>query len=306
MQTVTGSALGGGSTVTTTGKSAPNLGVTSSSVVARARLDKVKGAVTNVTATVHGVSLLDGAVRIGELTTSVEAHAHGRPGTAGSIFHRVLQDVRLGSRLLCASSCNASNVASAINATFPGQLRVDFPTPDAGLANGSPGGYQAVVKREQVQQIQEVQLNEQSADRVEVPGMVVTVFEDNYVPSRTIAYLGGVEAEAYYGIYLLGANSNSGAPNLGQGPTAPKSMASRVSATLQHAAQGGAAPQPPAVATGPQQLLPSIGHGLRVLANSIARVFRLFGVWLLLLVPVYLGARRWALLSRGMFYGGPR
>src|SRR5205085_878140 len=105
-----------------------------------------------------------------------------------------------------AAGCNTDVVAAAINAAFPGRMRLDFPQPDAALAKGSPGGYEALVQRRADQQVQEVQLNEQPADRVEVPGMVVTAYQDNYVPSRTIAYLGGVEAEAYYGIYLLGDN----------------------------------------------------------------------------------------------------
>jgi hypothetical protein len=149
-----------------------------------------------------------------------------------------------------------------------------------------------------------VQLNEQPADRVEVPGMIVTAFQDNYVPSRTIGYFGGVEAESYYGIYLLGeggagsgagAAAGAGGPAAGSAPTGLQNLDQRLP-TLHS----------PIIATIEPGILPRIKHGLQVLANGVERFFRLFGVWLLLLVPIYLSARRWAFLSRGLFYGGPR
>ena len=212
----------------------------------------------------------------------------------------------MGSTNLCRSPCDLQKVATAINSAFPGRLRVDFPQADATLAKGSPGGYEAVVQRTTGQQVQEVSLNEQDADRVEVPGMVVTVFEDNTVPSRTIAYLGGVEAEAYYGIYLLGADSGGvGAPGSATG--APGQQAGTpASSALKPLPASLPTLQSPTLATAPTGVFGRVGHGLQILANGIGRFFRVFGVWLLLLIPVYLSARRWALLSRSLFYGGPR
>jgi hypothetical protein len=312
--TAAASALGGGSVATIAGtalgrpssSAATVFNVGSSSVSARISMGAGHGTQTSVSSITRGITLLAGEVQIGELITSVTARAHGRPGTAHAVFTRGLQDVRLGGRLICAASCSADSVAATINAELPGRLRVDFPTPDPAPAKGSPGGYQAVVQRRLDQQVQEEQVNEQPTDRVEVPGMVVTVYEDNVVPSRTIGYFAGVEAEAYYGIYLL--NSGGGGAGPSTNPAAPSTGPT-----------AGVAPPPlaptlpsamntplPYVAVGPGRVLGAVRHGLHVLVNAFGRFFRLFGVWLLLLVPVYLSSRRWALLSRGLFYGGPR
>ncbi|MFL6239672.1 MAG: hypothetical protein ACJ735_09325 [Actinomycetes bacterium] len=314
-RSVQASALGGGSAATIAGTA---LGQSSSartavfdagtsSVSAHLAMDPTRGAQTTVSSVARGITLLSGQVRVGELVTTVTARAHGRPGTARSVFTRVLRDVRLGGKLLCASNCSADSVAASINAEFPGRLRVDFPLPDTTLAKGSPGGYQAVVQRKRDQQLQEQQLNEQSTDRVEVPGMVATVYEDNVVPSRTVAYFAGVEAEAYYGIYRLDAGSGDSPGGAGKGTSGPTSAAAPgapggVSALTP---LGNSTPSP-LVTNGPFGPLAAVRHGLHVLVNALGRFFRLFGVWLLLLVPVYLSARRWALLSRGLFYGGPR
>jgi hypothetical protein len=264
------------------------------------------GTQTSVSSITRGITLLAGEVQIGELMTSVTATAHGRRGTAHAVFTRGLQDVRLGGRLICAASCSADTVAATINAELPGRLRVDFPTPDPALAKGSPGGYQAVVQRRLDQQVQEEQVNEQPTDRVEVPGMVVTVYEDNVVPSRTIGYFAGVEAEAYYGIYLIesGGSGASSSTNLAGPPTGGAAGVTPppLAPTLPQAMKTPL----PYVAVGPGRVLGAVRHGLHVLVNAVGRFFRLFGVWLLLLVPVYLSSRRWALLSRGLFYGGPR
>ena len=308
------SALGGGSAATVAGtalgKSSPSrttvFDVGTSSVTAKVAMTAAYGTQTSVSSIARGITLLSGQVQVGELVTTVTASAHGRPGTAHSVFTRVLRDVRLGGRLLCASSCSAASVAATINAEFPGRLRLEFPTPDPALAKGSPGGYQAIAQRKRDQQVQEEQLNEQATDRVEVPGMVATVYEDNVVPSRTVGYFAGVEAEAYYGIYLLGSGA-AGAPGAtgNAAPAAARPTGAGPAPVVPTLPRAASAPLP-YVATGPGRVLAAVRHGLEVLVNAFGQFFRLFGVWLLLLIPVYLSARRWALLSRSLFYGGPK
>lgn len=321
--TVAASANGGGSTVTLPGGGAPvDIGVAASSVDASAQVDPVRGLVTTVTATARGISVLGGLLRIGQVAQTVQAWAHGRPGTAGSKVTRTLEDVTVAGQRLCGSTCDVTRVATTINGMANGQLRVDFPSPDAFLAKGSPGGYQAVVQRSLSQQTQEVVYNEQPADRQEVPAMVISVYEDNTTPARTIAYLAGASSEAYYGIYLLGAPAGSGTGGdvPGSGPRAagtgggtgqagtdtdpgPDVSLPGTGTGLGGPTDSGPTVAPPTASSGSGGLLTTLGHGLQLAVNGLVRALRLLGVWATLLVPVYLSARRRLLLRRGALIG---
>jgi hypothetical protein len=164
-----------------------------------------------------------------------------------------------------------------------------------------------VSQRTDAQQTQEVELNDHPTNRREVPGLLVTIYEDNIVPSRTLAYFAGVEAEAYFGIHLLDEGDGFGGPG---GPGGPGGNGTGATGPGQAGAPGTSGPgsalsQLPTVApTG--GVLGGVRHGLQVLANSLSRTLRLFGVWAILLVPVYLSARRWMLLSRGSLPRGTR
>jgi hypothetical protein len=55
--------------------------------------------------------------------------------------------------------------------------------------------------------------------------------------------------------------------------------------------------QPPALAQG-TNVGSLLKHGWELLLSSIGNAVREFGVWMILLLPVYLSARRWALANR--------
>src|SRR5262249_55293492 len=158
----------------TTGASftAGNLGqVTAASVSSSATIleDATAGVVTKVSAEAHDVVALGGALRIARVSTAAEAHAHGRPGTAGTTFTRDAEGVAVNGASLCTSPCDLEVVAAEIAAAYSGRVEVSFPTPDTGFAKGSPGGYQALVRLGDGDHLDAVGNSAQPADRVEVP-----------------------------------------------------------------------------------------------------------------------------------------
>ena len=291
---VVGGAAGAGSTA-----KAADLVVSSTALTARSTSAQGQGMTTTVSSVARGVSVLGGVLQIGHIAATAVAHAGGRPGTAHTSYSRTLSNVVLLGQQLCAHSCDPKDLASRINDALAGRVAVTFPEPDRQLAAGSAGGYQALVRRDIFAETEETQLNEQDPNRVEVPAMQLTIFEDNTVKSRTVVYLAGVEAEAHYGIYRLSCatcsprattkaqptNQAAKAPATGSGPATPVTTQTGATASPQVAAQ-------------PTTVGGLLRHGWQLLTNGIGAVVRLFGVWLLLLAPVYVSARRWLLLSR--------
>lgn len=292
--TVVGGAAGAGAT-----PSASDVVVSSTGLTAKSTASQGHGMSTTVTSVARGVSILGGALQIGHIAATATVHAGGRPGTAKGTYSRTLSNVVLAGQQLCASSCDPKNVATRINDALSGRAVVSFPNVDRQLAAGSPGGYQALIRRDVFAQTQETQLNDQDPDRAEIPAMEVTVFEDNTIKSRTIAYLAGVEAEAHYGIYRLScATCSTKTPARSQSTgSSSKTSTTGPAPTTPVSTQPGAAPAPQ-VAAQPNTVANLLQHGWQLLTNGIGAVIRLFGVWLLLLAPVYLSARRWLLLSR--------
>lgn len=291
------------------GASAPNapagpdvVSVSESDVTATAGVDKRLGLVTKVTATARGINLLAGAVQIGEATGTATARAHGRPGTAGTTFSRGFADVTINGKSVCLSSCDVAAVAAQINSTFAGRLYVELPRPDALMRKGTPGGFQSAIQRDVFSQAQETSLNDQPSARLEVPALQVTIREDNSVPSRTVVYLAGVEAESHYGIYLLDcttcgphAHPPTSAPVGGHQPGAGNPGAP---GSLPGHSTGGVVAGPPAVAPTPSGVAGMLKHGWDIAISGLVTALRLFGVWAILLAPVYLSARRWLLTGR--------
>lgn len=273
-------------------------------------LDPDRGMVARVTASAEGLSFLDGLLTIGRVTATTEAVAHGRPGTAATSFERTLHDVSVAGQPLCTGPCDPEVVAAAVNSRFPGRLRLDFPEPDEQLAAGSPGGYLAISRRIEAEQVQAVQFDEQAADRLEVPGMVVTVYSDNTRPGRTIYEFAGTEAEARYGIFLL-AQPGPDIPNEPQpGPEAPPAPGDVVrddpfappgeTAQLRVDVATSEEPPPAPPVAAPDDLIREVTERVRgLLVNGPDTALPVFAVWALLFVPVYLSARRRMMLARG-------
>lgn len=359
-------AAGADSGQTSVTAGSDGFGASSASVTAKAYVDPKLGTVTTVTSTAKGVSALGGLLRVGEVSVTATATAHGRPGTGKTTFDRTVQNVVLAGTTLCTSPCNTDLVAAQVNAQLPGRLRVDFPDPEPVAARGSPGGFQALIQRAPAEQVQAVQVEDQAQDRQEVPGMVVTQYGDNTTPSQTIAYLAGTEVEARYGIYLLsrvgsgtaaggkggavaGAGTGGGRAGsaAGDGGAAGRAGGGRRSGTPSAAPTGlrpgtpgtpgipGTAPIPatagdasagsPVATDGPTGSLPGsppgaepvvptavasgdalpvagplslLHHGWQFALAGLGHALQLVPLWLLLLAPVYLSARRRLLQSR--------
>jgi hypothetical protein len=266
-----------------------------------------RGSVATITSIARNVAveLVDGSsLRIGSVASSTTVSAHGRSGTAAALAPRTaIENVvvtRPGqeSQELCSQQCDLGELARTINSAFTSLLRVDFPTPDV-LA--SPGGYQAVVRRDNAEHVEDIFLNGQPVDRVDVPAVVLTLSSDSKQPSRLLVEFAGVHADARYGIYSTG-------DALDLGPMAPLSPSGFL---------GGIVPIPvdhTVVKYSPGTVTTKTARGaIRRIVETVARAIkllttgdprRLFVLWTMLLLPIYLAARRSVLLHRSAVLGG--
>lgn len=308
-QTVTALAVGDASSASSDGATTPLVSVAQSGIEAGARRTPKDGAVSRVTSTARGISVLGGVLRVGDVEVVAEARAHGRPGTARTSFARLVRRVELNGTTLCQAECDPAQVAAQVNSALAGRVRIDFPLPDAKDAAGTPGGFQAVVRRGLAEHVESVQFNQQQLNRLEVPGMVITVFADNERPSRLVAYLAGASVEARYGIFLLGGDATEpGRPAVGNGSNGSEVLAGDPMPGSPFERLAVAAVAPPEAAAGssppPTGVLATAREGLLLLLNGAGQAVRLLAVWVVLLAPVYLSARRWLMLRRGTLERG--
>jgi hypothetical protein len=285
-----------------TGGDAGGIGVGPTSVKGKSRRDAKLGQVSEVVSIADGISVLGGVLQVGRVETKATAVAKGRPGTAAGTFSRTVQDVKLQGAQLCSGPCgDLGALAAQINTRLQGRVRVEFPTPET--LDGSPGGYQSIVQRSRLEQIEQVMLNEQPADRLEVPGMVVYVYQDGARPGRVIGEFAAVQAEARYGISLR----DGAIPDITDPPTDSDDFA----------ALGGTGGGPLFGVTPPEGFVTgqpraigvddaggAIGRAGRLIWNGLRGVGRLLPIWAILLAPIYLSARRWLLLQRSTLTPG--
>ncbi|HVF73769.1 MAG TPA: hypothetical protein VM938_01870 [Acidimicrobiales bacterium] len=282
------------------------VGLGSSNTTSDVRIDGDRGVVSTVTANASGISILGGVLKFGGVEVTATAQAHGRAGTAKSTFTRRVRDVSMNGQRLCSEQCDEEAVARAINASFVGVLRVDFPRPDPGKL-GSPGGYEAVVRIRPEEHLEAVSLNEQGDDRIEVPGMVVSLVSDNTRPSRTIFQFAGAAVEARYGIYLLGSGGGEldSPGSLGGSATDAAGLDVALDAFLGGGNPNGTTPlgaAPISDDDDPPRGLAALGWAY--LRNALPETIALLLVWSILLAPVYLSARRRMLLERSVLSPG--
>jgi hypothetical protein len=294
-ETVTSTATAG---LTQATSGVPADGVTVSRAEYTAALQRTRlGAVSTVTTTVQGVSILGGVLRIGRVQVVAQARAHGRPGTAAGSFSRSVSGVELNGTPLCVAECDLKVLADEVNTALAGRVHLEFPQPDQTLAKGSPRGAVAAIRRSTADQLEEVLVNQQDPSRVEVPGVEVTLYQDNTLPERTVVMLAGAGVEAHYQVYPLAHEVQSSAPTppvLGAVVPVPSLAAPAVPTA---APVVGAHTKPQVVA--PRGPLSGVLDTLRVRWNGLPSVVRLLAVWSVLLLPVYLSSRRWLLLRRG-------
>jgi hypothetical protein len=284
------------------GASAAGLDVGRSSVSGSTRRDPSLGQVTEMVSIAEGVSVLD-VLSVGRVETKATAVAKGRRGTAKGSFNRTVSDIRLNGELLCSGPCTDLHaVAETVNSQLLGRVRIEFPEPET--VSGSPRGYQTVIQRSKIEQIEQIMLNEQPADHLEVPGMVVYVYQDGAKPGRVIGEFAAVEAEARYGVNPV---DSSASDITGGGLLDTQGIASLVGTS--NAPVFGLTP-PEAFTTKPPRVLGAndpggvVGRTGKLIWNGLGRLLRLLPVWALLLAPIYLSARRWLLLQRSTITPG--
>lgn len=280
--------------------------VESSTMNASTRLDPRLGVVSNVRSTARGVNILGGLLRVSRVEVEAESAARGRTGTARSDFTRSVEGVFINGVEQCGKNCNTTEVAKAVNEQLAGRIRVDFPEPDE-ATRATKGGFQALVRRDRFEHLEQVILSEQPTTRIEVPGMVITLYEDASVPSRTILELAAAGTEARYGISLLSEDGGGG--DGGDGGLVGGSGSSGGFGPGDVSPPFGLSPTSP---VGVGKLTPFGGTGSpigdvatgRLLLNGFGRLLDLLPIWAVLLAPVYLSARRWLLLQRSSLVSG--
>ena len=291
--------------ITRAGRSDANgVGVDASSLQASVRLDADEGIVVEVTAAAEGIGA-PGLLSIGRVAVTTTATAHGRPGTAVGSFDRTVEDVRIAGQVVCTTDCDLEQIKAVFNEQFAGRARLDFPMPDERLAQGSPGGYQTIVQRGREQQVQAIFEDQQEANRVEVPGMVLYLYQDNTVPAHTIYEFAGTQAEARYGIFALTRTDDPHEPDEPEAPVPPgtggeQDNAERSTSPLDAPLAGSAEiPELPGAGdrgdprpTASGGLVSVVEEILSLALNDPRMLVSLLPVWVLLLAPVYLSARR--------------
>lgn len=276
--------------------------------------DALKGIVSTVTSTASGISITPAAgpvISIGSVSVTSTAIAKGRPGTARAEFSRTVSKVTVGGAEICPAQCTERQLVELVNAGSAGHVKIEFPEPDETFyPNGSPGGYQAIVRRDLADQLEAMFVENQPPDRIEVPGMVAAFIGDSVKTSRLVLELAGTEVEARYGITPADSDAGSGGQDEEIGVLAllggdDPGLFSDPGGDLGSGGTG--------IGTGRGTTLrPSIPGGplasqvAKLAFNGLRRALSLFPVWAVLLAPIYLSARRWLLLGRQALLSGGR
>lgn len=186
---------------------------------ARTWRERDRGGVSSASAEAWGIRV-GPVLWVSRVATAAEAQARGRPGTAEGAFARVVEGMRVadprdGRTLFACSTADdcrdrLDDAVRAVDLATAGRVRIAFPEPDTTAIKGTPGGFEALVRKDADDFLEEKATN--NDERFEVPGMVVTLFNDNHSRSRQVYQFAAVEAEAHYGIFRLpGGASDPGA-----------------------------------------------------------------------------------------------
>ncbi|HVL89904.1 MAG TPA: hypothetical protein VM841_06680 [Actinomycetota bacterium] len=249
------------------------------------------GLVARAIAVVQDVSI-GNRVRIGEIRAEALTRAKGRPGTAAGSFERFIENVRIdtdgnGTVDFTCELCRPQAVAAAIEQALPGQVKVEFPSPDTAWFGGSKRGYQAVVQKETFRGYAEKTLNDDDAP--EVTGMQVTFFADGRAGrSRQVVQLAGVQAESHYGIYLLGQDAPEPEPE----PEPSVEPVPTVEPTVDAPVPPPPAPVVKGTKTVTETFVRRIAAGSALALAKPKDALLLGALWLFLGLPAYLILRR--------------
>lgn len=289
--------------------------------------DTTDGSMATSTATVKDISV-GSFLHIASLTASATATAHGRPGTNGTVYscqiHGLTVSLPANVSLpdsvksnIPDASCGSSQVrqlVDALNGIFSGQMNISFPAAPT-PADNPPGGSGGVVQRRSPRgYLSEVALSDLDQTQnailindpsIEKPAMVVTLYLDNnYSRNRLVTSFAGVAATARYGIFPL---DSGGGDSLGSGSTdsVPDSGVLTNPVDGSGSNENGTPPvaetatpnQPGPGGFNPLKIAQAIVDGFRFLLQHPELIPPVLAVWLLLVSPGYLLARRRALVS---------
>ncbi|HWL37271.1 MAG TPA: hypothetical protein VNQ77_13900 [Frankiaceae bacterium] len=186
--------------------------------------DRTKGAYVETSAAADGVTLeVAGAylLSLGKVSATSTSVAHGRAGTATSVWTRAIEGVRitdaLGKTVLALPGCTSrievksgkrtasdtcATLADALNKVAPTRLRVFFPMPDVAA---TPKGAFAGVEQSEAQYLQQNVVNDQGViyrgDSVGIrpaPAMLTETYNDTTERSRTVTALAATQANAVF------------------------------------------------------------------------------------------------------------
>lgn len=270
-----------------------NKAVTTTKVVR----DKDKGLMSVATSRLEGVRI--GEISIGYIENSATAFAKGRNGTAGTIFNAPKIGYVEGNGIpTCTDRCNVDQVLDALNNALSGRAEFRRIEPEARLAKGSPGGYEAGIIKSEKQQASD---NSLSGDKsVELPAFELVVYNDNTQigRARQVYQFAGVRADSHYGIQLIGEGTGGLADigdvldgvtgdlveSVGALPNGGEALAVRV----------------PAVNENPvrrtiRQSAAGANYSLRVIFSNPREAMVMATVWLLMWGPFVASRRRRAL-----------
>lgn len=271
----------------------------------------VDGTVTTAIAGAQDVSI--GPLGIEIIQSVATTRAHGHTGTAQADLKRFWCNITVNGEPVIAGCVNPDSpqvkqFVDQLNQSVP---RVQFSVPAAngeeGDGEGTPGGYQAVVFKDEPVQAADATVNDDTSQTV--PALQAVVYNDGAEGrSRVIAQFAGVRAEARYGIIPLPSFTIPDPPEFMPtdfGPTlvpgTPGTPGVFVPATADEYGFviRGARAEEIALTTAndgrrrlPGGPLAALGGALKWLVENPREFALLFAMWLVLGIPVYQTVRR--------------
>lgn len=259
--------------------------------------------VTTVTTTAENVTIHD-VVRVGRVTHTVVATAHGRTGTAKVERTATISDVTVNGQSLCGSACDMKVVQREVNRALNGRGGIDFPPAEVVV---DPRGTYAELRQDPWYHAERVLDYDKANDDYVVPVMSVQVWLDSTAKSRLVVDVAGLSAAASYRVFPLGSDDydggdDGGSDDGGGGDSLPDVVPTAVPTLVPAPGTSPAAPAPaPAVASGSQDgLVNTVVDRLSLSLRTLGEAIPLLLIWALLAVPTYLAARRRLLLELPM------
>jgi len=250
--------------------------VGSASSTAHIHLDPKLGLVAEATAEARHIAIA-GVVHIERITSTITVTARGVAGSATVQYASSIEGVRAG-RFTCTARCDPLAVARAIASALGAQFRVELPKADLFKTKG---GSHAHALREAWGHQQDVVLSSQDPTELQIPALRLIYSGDNAVASRMIIEFAGAMGDATFLRVAPGSDSGGG-PSIAPPPIVPSVLPTTVS-------RARVSTSPPAGDSIIRRIVRGFRHGWHVSFDMGARSAAL---WLILLLPAFLFARR--------------